>query len=453
MNFSWLYNSDTVDAAYLPDLKATVYMPGASTGAGAFQPAAPKIRDYVSVINDIHPWGLGNDFPQQIIDLYSRDPIIPETFSKKVAMVNMSDVIAVNLLGYNDDQSEKVEWIDDDEIWQFLNNVSNRRYLMETASDLVWFFNGFPELILSRNREKILYISHQEAAYCRYSRQPSQAEIEYVYLNANWPYVSVEDPLTIKRKCLNPYRYDRIDWAKGLKEGSFIYPINIPTPGKDYYQLANHDAIRTSGWLDIHLLVPQFKKAMMHNEMSVKYHFKVDPKYWESLYGEDIWKKSSPQEKKAKKAAWLKDMNSVLTDVENAGKSILTEKKWDQVNGKYQELIEIVAVTENMKEGKYIQDGLEAAANLFYAMGIDPTIVGFAGGDKMGARSGGSDKREAWLMMTNMLKPFRDPLLEPFYFAAEFNGWTKKYPRLKFRFRDVILTTLDTGAGTKKTLS
>jgi hypothetical protein len=40
-------------------------------------------------------------------------------------------------------------------------------------------------------------------------------------------------------------------------------------------------------------------------------------------------------------------------------------------------------------------------------------------------------------------------LLEPLDFVAEYNGWKERYPGLTFKFRDTILTTLDTGAGTK----
>jgi hypothetical protein len=457
----YLLESKELDVAYLPGVQATVHMASEDFSTGlpslrpAAKPAAPKGRNYqfASMFGDVQPWGDDNNFPRKILDLYSKDPIIPETFNKKVAMINMSDVIPLRVLGYNDDQSEIVEYVDDVEINTFLNNVSNRRYLQETTTDMVWFFNAFPELIMSRDRSKILYISHQEAANCRYEKRDSQAEVQYVHLNANWPQVQANDPLTVKRRCLNPYRYDRIDWARNLPQGSFIYPINIPTPGCEFYQLATHDSIRTSGWLDIHLLVPRFKKAMMQNEMTIKYHIKVDPRYWAVLYGKENWDKWSIEVRKTKKREWLKEMNKSLTDVENAGVSILTEKNWNSVSGKYEEYVEITAVTENMREGKYILDGLEAAANLFYAMGIDPTIVGFAGGEKMGAKSGGSDKREAWLIMTAMLKPFRDPILEPYYFAAEFNGWMAKYPGLKFRHRDVILTTLDTGKGTKKVLS
>ncbi|GAB3177640.1 hypothetical protein [Telluribacter humicola] len=461
MSISWLHSSDNLDVAYLPAAQMTVHM--ASTGQGAqpsaqaVKPAMPRKKEMgggASGKDAPQPWGDSNDYPQRLIEQYSKDPIIPETFAKKTAMVNMNDVIPFQVIGYNADNSEIVQWVNDPEINTFLNNVSNKRYLREGTSDLVWLYNAFPELIMSRDRKRILYIAHQEAAYCRYQKMNDRGEIEWVHINANWPNVVQNDPLTIKRRCLDPYRYDRIDWARQLSEGSFIYPINIPTPGRDYYQLPTHDSIRTSGWLDVHLMVPAFKKAMMQNEMSLKYHLKVDVKYWEHLHGKEAWDKYSPAEKRAKKREWLTEMTDTLTSADKAGLSIMTERKW--LNGEkaqYQEFLEIVAVTDHMKEGKYIQDGLEAAANLFYALGIDPTIVGFAGGDKMGARSGGSDKREAWLILMHMLNVFRDPLLEPYYYAAEFNGWTTKYPNLKFRHRDVILTTLDTGAGTKKVLS
>ena len=111
------------------------------------------------------------------------------------------------------------------------------------------------------------------------------------------------------------------------------------------------------------------------------------------------------------------------------------------------------AVTDSMLDGKYVEDNLEAAANIFYALGVDPTIVGFAGGSKQGARSGGSDKREAYLIALQMMMPMRDMILEPLEFIAEYNGWKARHPNLRFRFRDTILTTLDTGAGTAKKLS
>lgn len=426
--------------------------PGFSSGAAPARAAAnPQEKETGGTSAFFEPWGDGNDFPSKIIDLYSKDPIIPETFLKKVSMITMSDVMAVQKTG-QDGEKELVEWVDDPEITAFLNNPVNKRYLVEAASDLVWFSNAFPEVILSRDHSKILYICHQEAAYCRYSKRNAKGVIENVLLNANWPSVQKDDPLTIVRKCLDPYSYDRIEWIRNMKDGSYIHPLTVSSPGKSFYQLANHDSIRSGGWLDVHLAIPKFKKSMMQNEMSVKYHIEVAMEYWEMRFGKVEWEKKTAIERQESRREFLIQMDKMLASTDNAGKSIMTDMKWDDIKASYRSYVKITELGDKSKDGKHLQDGQEAASNIFYAMGMDPTIAGFVGKD-VGARSGGSDKREAWLILVNMLKPYRDPLLEPYYIAAEYNGWTAKYPNLQFKFRDVVLTTLDTGAGTKKVLS
>lgn len=445
-------STEIADFFYSGKYGVMVSTPGFSPGVTPARPAAnPKEKEVGGSAGFCEPWGDGNDFPNRIIEQYSKDPIIPETFQKKAAMITMSDVIAVQKTG-GDGENETVAWIDDPEINAFLGNAVNKRYLLESALDLVWFSNAFPEVILSKDHSRILYICHQEAAYCRYEKKSKSGVIENVLLNANWPAVQDNDPLTIKRKCLDPYQYDRVEWIRQMKDGSYIHPISLSSPGKNFYQLATHDSIRSGGWLDVHLMIPKFKKAMMQNEMSVKYHIEVDVNYWIHRVGKDKWEKMKAVERGAVRRDFLEQMDKMLSSSENAGKSVMTDMIWDDVRAAYKNLVKITHLGDKSKDGKYLQDGQEAASNIFYAMGMDPTIAGFVGKD-VGARSGGSDKREAWLILINMLKPYRDPLLEPFYIAAEYNGWTEKYPNLRFRFRDVVLTTLDTGAGTKKVLS
>ena len=85
--------------------------------------------------------------------------------------------------------------------------------------------------------------------------------------------------------------------------------------------------------------------------------------------------------------------------------------------------------------------------------GFDPSTVGLIT-SMGGARSGGSDKREGWLIDKSRLAPFRNFITEPLNFAARYNGWQEQYGGwLRFRWRDTILTTLDTGAGSKKIVS
>lgn len=446
-------DNDTYQIGYLKAVQATVIFPTEEyqlrTGA-----INPRLKPYAQP-NDskIMYWGEGNDFPQMIIDLYSKDPLVPVTLGKMAASIIEGGLFACKVVDYNPDGSEVVQAImDNQEINNFLNAIWFQRYLHETANDLVWFFNAFPGLILSADRSKILQLDANEAAYCRWSVQNERGKSPYVYINANWPGVTSEDELSKKLPVIDPYTYDPYTPVRESGWYNYLYPISYPTPGRHFYQLAHHDSIRTSGWLDVHQAIPQFKKYMMSNQMAIKYHWKVDVEYWGKAYG-DKWTKADAAGKIQIKKDWLKEMNAKLTDVTKAGNSILTDREWDKVLKGYKDFIEVVPVEDPFKEGKYNEDSQQAAAYVLYSIGVDPSTVGLIT-SMGGARSGGSDKREGWLIDKSRLAPFRNFITEPLNFAARYNGWQEQYGGwLRFRWRDTILTTLDTGAGSKKIVS
>lgn len=409
---------------------------------------------YAAAGNDLMPWGEGNDFPQRIVDLYNRDPIIPTTLGKLAAMLVSRGIMAV---GQDIDEkgNEVVRKLTGDpvviaEVNAFLDSRKFKLYLREMAGDATWFFNGFPELILSKDRSMITELHPLNAEEVRWCRMTPAGELPHVWLDANWPRHTTSQAKQIM--AVDPYHPDPVEWLKNQSFYNCVYPIRFPTPGKRYYSLPHHYSLVESGWLDVHLAIPAFKKYIMKNQMTLKYHWKVDVEYWGKLYG-DKYLKGNPAQKRDLKVQWLNQMNKQLTDVTKAGNSIITDVTWDQVNKLFKDHITVTPIQDMVKDGKYIEDNMEASAQIFYALNTDPALVGFAGGDKMGAKSGGSDKREAYLIALQMLSPFRDMLLEPLAFVAEYNGWKAALPDLGFRFKDTILTTLDTGAGTAKKLS
>lgn len=418
--------------------------------AGSAPSSAPTVDDRLGRGGgDLMPWGEGNDFPQRLIELYSKDPIIPQTLGKMAAMLVARGVMAVEET-LDEKGDEKDLPVLDTQIRQFLNTADFKRYLRQAAADAVWFFNAWPELILSKDRKQVVQLHSLSAEECRWPRMTESGDLPHVYLSADWPRAKAETAKKIAT--IDPYRWDRVAWARSHADYNLVYPINYPTPGKRYYSLAHHYSIVESGWLDVHLAVPAFKKFLMKNQMSIKYHWKIDKDFWGLTFGEK-YTKATPEARKALKMQWLSSMRDTLTDVEKAGNSIMTEMSFDLQTKDYRDHVQLTTVTDAMKDGKYLDDNLEAAANIFYAIGIDPAVIGFAGGEKMGSRSGGSDKREAYLIALQMMAPFREMLLEPLDFIADFNGWRERYPNLRFRFRDTLLTTLDTGAGTAKKLS
>lgn len=427
-------------------LEQKALMPG-------IKPTVVNIRPFnlITAWGDIMPWGNANDLPQQMVQLYNQDTLLPQTLGKLTSMILGRGIMAVQET-IGDDGEEKVIAVHDAEVNAFIDQRQTRRYLYDAAGDATWFFNVFPELIASKNRRKIVQIHALNAEECRWCRMTDDGELPYVYVNANYPHVSSSDSLTKKLLALDPDRYDPVGWFRQQRPYNVVYPVRYPTPGIRFYALPHHYSLIASGWLDVHQSIPALKKYVMKNQMSIKYHWKVDSSYWDLTFG-DKYKKGTIDEKRAIKREWLKGMEKSLTNVDKTGNSIVTEKIWDGPNKAYKDLITVEAVKDNQIDGKYIDDNVEASAQIFYAAGLDPVVSGFMGGSKQGQRSGGSDKREGYLIALQMLAPFREMVLEPLDFIAEYNGWKDRIPNLKFKFRDTILTTLDTGAGTQKKLS
>lgn len=414
--------------------------------------AAPSFvidkNDEAGGISEIIPWGVANDFPQKVLKDGERSTIIPTALKWQANLI--SKTVLPFLVDYDDNGKEVVQLCRDPEIMQFLDSRFFRRYQRESANDIFWFLNVFPEIILSKDRKKITHIHPNEAAHCRWSAQNSKGQCEFVYMNANWPDANVGDKETIKIRALDPYHYDLVNWTRETHTNifKFIFPASYPTPGKTFYQLAHWNGIRRSGWLDVLASVPKLKKALFENQMTIKYHIQIPERFWEQEFGSD-WKKWTTEERNNAKMQVANRINRNLVGSEKSGVAMMSEFGISAIDGKTVEGWKIEAIPDKLKDGQYLADNMEATAHLLYALGLDPTLVGFAS-KEMGSRSGGSDKRESLLIYLSQLEPYRDILFEPLDFIAEYNGWKAKYPQLKFRIPQTLLTTLDTGASSKE---
>lgn len=441
--------NDAGNVAYFPTAKATVVLKGfpslsntaRTPGDLGAAPTSPVVRPMLTPGDEqICFWGDNNDYPQKMIELAAKSTIIPQALADKAALWVAGGVIAT--VDKNSDQE-----VDDQEIFDFLNDTTFERYLIECSSDVSWWWNAFPELILSRNRAKINQLHNNETAYCRWGRMnPKTGALDTVYMNANWPVASALDADTQKYSVISPYQSDRVDWVRMGNQFKYIYPLNFPSPGKSYMQLAPWDAVRASGWLDYLAAIPQFKKFGMINKMALRYHIEVPAEYWPRVY-EERWEKANYDGKVAIRNEFLNALTESLTNVENANKAVMTDK-WIDDQGKEHGIV-INVLDDKEKDNKYNEDYSDGQANLLYALGTDPSLFGFQSKDIQ--RSGGSDKTQAFNIFIAKNAPYRSRILEPLKFIAEYNGWKKRFPRLTFKFRDMELTTLDTGGSTKQT--
>ena len=419
---------------YLPRHGAVVL----DKSATKTKPTAPAVKASGSGL--IAPWGDDNLFPQNVLGKAEKT-FLPSVIQWQVRAMGSRLIYGIEEIDAATGE-EKFRRVKDPVVEAWLKRTNIGRYCVETASDLYWWGNMFPELILSNDRSEIVSISAQEAMYCRWEVQnQSTGLVDNCYINANWDNGGTEANSTVV-KVIDPY-YDPVGSLKARKEFKYIYPLSFPSPGKTYYQLVSWDSVRKNGWLEIAALIPTWKKALMQNQVSIKYHIEIPEYYWSWKYKD--WHKMSQAQQTNARSTELSEFNSFLTGEEKAGKSIMTTSKFDEgTNTKYPGWT-ITALDDKIKDGKYIEDSQEASAHILFAVGLDGTLIGSAPGKGFGAGSG-SDKRVAFNMYMELQQPNEDLILEPLHFIRDYNGWNPEY---KFKFKRNQISTLDSGNETK----
>uniref|UniRef100_F4C2D1 Phage portal protein n=1 Tax=Sphingobacterium sp. (strain 21) TaxID=743722 RepID=F4C2D1_SPHS2 len=404
------------------------------------KPSATPVEKDQNTSEVIAFWGEDNDFPQKVIEDAELSTEIPALLDWKGRVLQGRRVLPF-LEEWDDAKQDFIyKYVPDQDIIDFLNQRTTKRYFQEAANDFVWFWNVFPELIKSESGDKIAQIVCQDASYCRFEKMDKKGKVNYCYINANWPDAKVDDPETIKRKVIDPYQFDAIEVIKADRATTnYIYPVSYPSPGKNYYQLAPWNGYRTSGWQKIAQAVPKSKAEMTAKLLSAKYILSIPINYWPTIYKD--WAKLKPEEQREKKKQKVSEINTQLTGAENAGKTILTEVGYD-INGKEIPAWKIEPIKGHEVNKEQLEDSREASEHLMRALGVDPTLVGDGPGKKMGGGSG-SDKRVAINIYIGLQQPHRDVILEPLNFIAEFNGWKASYPNLVFRTIEIRLETLD----------
>lgn len=433
--------------AILPEARAVAYMadelnPSAlSLGAAPSRPFQSRERIYQDAIS----WGEGNRLPLDILAEVRIDPSIEEIIKWKSKISVRRGVTAMQVVDHDDKGNEVLKYIKDAEVQGFFSSTQFKRWHLETFMDLYTFQNAGSELILSKDRSKILQLVHQEVMYSRFQKRDASGRIANMLLSADFPYVADRD--VAKIPLIDPYSYTNLADVRDGKDFKYWYPTNFPSIGdNDLYQTPSWWGFVKSGWKDLRKMIPKAKAAMMKNRMLILYMIEIPSTYWKSQHPN--WDSLSKEDRIQIKKDKLTEVNEFLTNVENHGKGLITEFPVDETGKAYQGW-KITPIGDKAKEGMYNDDFQEITALLFYAFGVDPTLAGFAS-KEMGSRSGGSDKREALLIYEETIQPERELALEAPLFVAQYNGWTQKYPGFKLVHTDKVLTTLDTGGGTKK---
>lgn len=410
------------------------------------------------------PWGSDNLLPQAIITKTNKSHDISSNMLFNIQMGYGQGIMPVKIkVSGTGTQEVKISYepvMNNKEINEFFENNEISDYLLESLTDLNYFYNTFSEIIFDREpnaaSRKIVELGHLEASFCRFTEMNTDGKIEKLLYSAKWDNDAKEADITAidflpqKRTLIELKRklgiLPQMDGKTRPDKNIYKYALsgNMPTPGRSYYQRPPWYSLIESGWYDFAVLIPEFKRAILNNQMTIKYMVYLADNYFEDIFKtENI---TSPDEKKARVAAEMENINNFLAGAANSGKAAIGRITYS-TDGKEKKNVIIEPIQNHFKGGEYIEDSEEVSNIIAYAMGVHSSIIGSHG--KAGTISG-SEARELFIIKQGIMKPLRDRLLKPLNIVKAINKWPED---IFFVIPNLQLTTVDSGTGSIKSIS
>jgi hypothetical protein len=436
-------------SAYVKSVNITSEV--SSRGSAGTNPAKPIEYSLEVGGKQVSNWGTGNNFPAIADDLITKIGVLNTGLRFIRNVILGQGIFPCTVEGFDDDGNEVLKVIDNPAIRKFCGSRMVRRYMEKAVRDFLKYGTAFPELIPSSDGKQVAGINAINALYSRYTVANKMGEIESCIVSGMWPGLPVDEaefkiiPVLGEydpEEDLNQHRL-----ARTFGNGTLIYPLRDSWSNKDYYSAPAWWPTKEAGWLDLAILIPNFLKKAYENQISWKWHVKIPYAFWDKRFPETEFKTKDLRLKAINE--YLDNLEKNLCAPENANKAIFTFFEIGP-GGKAEEQWEITALDNKYKGDDQLITSAAANSEILFSLMINPNVLGagMPGGTYAG-NQGGSNIREAYLVNIANSWPERQNLLDPIELYLRFNG----IKDVELRFRNTILTTLDTGAGTKKQLA
>jgi hypothetical protein len=401
-----------------------------------------KVKDETNTSNvknyKVVPWGEGNVGPSSFIEKYKNNAATVGGLR-----VLKSTMFGCGLTLYKN-YEENGEWIKKQvseraypEIKSFFLENKYQRFNIDLISDLETHYIAFPEFVVSDG--KIVRVKRHRASWCRVSKQnEDNFEIEKVFICSDWSMVKEDNVAMV----------DCIDWTWTIDEikekvaknkiRNFIMPIGYTMDDESYYPNVDWHSVYRNGWVDVVASIPELKKYIFENQLHFKYIIYVAEDYFENRYKGD-WDEFTPEQREEKRKEMSNDINSHLTGNKAGGRSLKSPVYKDK-NDQWVKGIEVIPIDDRLKDGNFLPDASAGNSEILFAMGVDPTLIGMGIPGGKNLSGSGSDKREAYSLLTANMPIKRATPIDIFEFIKNWNEWPDE---VSADFPNINLTTLD----------
>ena len=426
---------------------------GAPKGVGKTEiikpvPIVEKNDNGVTIGNyKIWPWGSNNDYPKIADEILGKTGVLRSALRYRQNLTLGSGIYPVQVTGYTENGSETVTIINDPEIKKLIKSRMIRKYLQEALRDMLRLGMGFPEFIMNEAGDKIAAIHEVNAKFVRLVEKNKNGIIEKAIVSGRFP-DSPGDEFEVV-DVLDPFDpladLERRKIANKTAKKKFIYLIQDPMSSNEYYTTPDWDTARLAGWLDIANKVPTMLANMYDNQMSLKYHVRIPYAYWDRKFPRNEYK--SIAERNTAITKFMDKIEETLCGATNARKALFSMYEINP-QGKAEEKWEIDVLDDKFKNDQQLVTSAAANSEILFSVLVNPAVVGAmpSGGGPYQTQSGGSNIREAFLVNIALAWLDRQNLLDPIECMIAFNYGEDK--DVELRFKNVFLTTLDTGGGT-----
>ena len=391
---------------------------------------------------EVAMWGDGNNFPELALDEIGKTTVLNSGLRFIHNVVMGQGLFPCKVIDYDDRGNEVLQIVNNKELIKSLNSRMIRRYMSLTLRDKLKLGVACPEMVLSG--DKIVGINPINTKHFRQTTDRTQAII-----SGEWPNNPTNDVSIIDILDLYDPEYNAIEKKAIGKNKNFIYPIKNEWDNNDIYTKPDWYVAKRAGWTELTNLTPAFLIKMFKNQISWVWHVKIPYTFWEKKFPKADYKDAAKRQSEIQ--TYLDDFEKKLIGVENANSALFTFYEIN-ANGKAEEQWIIDPLQNKYKSEDNLFTTAAANSEILFSLLINPTVMGagMPGGVYSGA-SGGSNIREAFLVNNALAWTEKQNLMDPIEFMYRYNGFIED--DVEIRFRNTILTTLDTGAGTSKILS
>ena len=416
------------------------------------QPKYPDEEYLIIGDTKIAVWGNNNDFPSMADQVISSVGVLNTGLKFTRNFTLGQGIFACTVTDFDESGNEVLSRVKDKSLITFANSRLVRRFMSKALRDYLKFGCAFVQVIMNADGSKMVGINTINAKYCRLSIADQNGVIQKCVVSGKWPDSPGQDQFQVF-DVLDEYDpfadLQRRRWAQKTAGKSFIFVIRDSWGSGEYYSSAIWWAAYLAGWIDIAKKVPSFLKKAYENQITWKWHIQIPYAFWDKQFPAILF--ATTELRKAAIESYMDSIESNLCGTENADKPIFTFFDINPQNGKAEEQWIIKPLENKLSNEQNLVTSAAANSEIMFSIMVNPNVLGagMPGGTYAG-NQGGSNIREAYLVNIANCWLDRQDLLDVLELFIRYNGAGED---VEWRFRNTILTTLDTGSGTTKTLS